>query len=505
MRGRVTLCTVLVAVLGACLGPTLPVVVSPPTTQSISFVAIDARTGAPVAGATVRYQYQDGVIGAQQTDTQGRTTYSIPSGVRDSHVWVVAEGYQLLSQHVDAAPHAVIVLHLASDLPPPPVRRGSLRIVGGGFADDTGPTLPVFCHFGDAFAAYVRTPEAVLAQLDVIVRAGYRGIRFWTVLGGEYWTSKGREVGPDITTDYWAQLHAFLAACHAHGLQNVISQGDVGRIPDRVAFMRRLAETVTAVGPDVAAIVDAGNEAWQTGDPDPWKLAEMVAAFRTVCPQPLLTLTSPQYGWATKEEARADFNQYSIPPADLYDVHGYRGGDGRDKPAWPAKVRHIFSLAYEVKPRLRLGVQSEPTGPGELVSVTENQHELDDHVLAAMAVVSLMARQAWVYMSGHGVSWQGPLEQQPGFWAVPQAVALLPLDLTAWPTLVHGGQLWAGTRVFAAHGETRADQALSADGRFVALIYGPDPVGGELPERPCEVTLDRALGPSVRLVAGYLR
>ncbi|MDD5366953.1 MAG: hypothetical protein PHR30_16570 [Gallionellaceae bacterium] len=377
--------------------------------------------------------------------------------------------------------------------PPAPVpSTGGLRIVQGGFADASGPVNPVFCHAGDLFALYVRDPETVRGQLDVVRDAGYMGIRFWTTLGGDYWTSKGREVGESTTPDYWGRLATFLGDLHARGLRNIISQGDVGLLADRPAFMRRLGTTIDAVGAEVAASVDAGNEAWQTGEPDPVRLAEMVTWFRAVCPGPLLTLTSPP------GETKAELDAYSLDPADLYDVHGYRGGH------WWDKVRHIFSLAYEGQPARRLGVQSEPTGPGPLVSVTEYQDELTDDTLAAMAVMSLMSRQAWVYMSSHGVSWQGPLERQPGFYSVPKAVALLPPDITSWPTLIHGGERWAGTRVFAAWGDVRADQACSADGRVACLLDGPASVIQATPERPIVVTTDERLSPHVRLVVGRL-
>ena len=409
-----------------------------------------------------------------------------------AYVWRMGcyhETKEQIRASVQASPEYA-ALHPSVPPSPPVTQRGQLRIVTGGFADDTGPTLPVFCHAGDLFAAYTRTPEPALAQLDVVAAAGYRGIRFWTVLGGDYWTSKGRDISADTTPDYWAHLRTFLEALHARGLQNIISQGDVGQIRDRQGFMCQLGATVNAVGPEVAAIVDAGNEAWQTGEPDPVRLAEMGAWFRHVCPQPLLTLTSPP------GETKAELDAYSLAPADLFDVHGYRGG------RWYDKVRHIFSIGYEIKPRLRLGIQGEPTGPGELVSVTDNKDELDDNTLAALALMALMSRQAWVYMSGHGVVWRGPLESQPGFYAVPQAVAWLPTAITSWPTLMHGGERWAATRVFAATGEMRCDHALSADGRFACLIYGPGHARDLHPVRPVTIDLDQSFGPHIRLVIG---
>ena len=103
------------------------------------------------------------------------------------------------------------------------------------------------------------------------------------------------------------------------------------------------------------------------GETDPVRLREAVDAFRAVQPCAVWSLTSP-YG----EEA-IDLNVHA---GSVYDVHGYRDGRSWDK------IRHIFSIAYEVKPRRGLGIQSEPFGFGDRVSVTANKHELTAGAMA---------------------------------------------------------------------------------------------------------------------------
>ncbi|HYB96203.1 MAG TPA: hypothetical protein VEC39_14625, partial [Vicinamibacterales bacterium] len=52
---------------------------------------------------------------------------------------------------------------------------GQLRRRGQAFVDDQGVILPMFCHFMEAFSAFVRRPDAVRAELDDILATGYHG------------------------------------------------------------------------------------------------------------------------------------------------------------------------------------------------------------------------------------------------------------------------------------------------------------------------------------------
>lgn len=366
---------------------------------------------------------------------------------------------------------------------------GRLRIENGVFRDDTGPVLPIFCHFGEAFSRYTRDRDAVRRQLDVIAQAGYHGIRFWMALTNRYWA--GREVSEAFTRDYWGNLRDFLRDLEARQLRAVISQGDISPadIPDRVGHMRQLADVLDQVGTaNTTAIIEGGNESWQNGESDPRKLAQFVQLIENRHPEVLKTLSSPP------GETPAELDAWSVDPADMFDVHGYRGGN------WWDKVRHIFSIAYEGNPKRRLGWQGEPTGPGDAVSVTQNKQELDDDTLAGMAAMSLVSRQAWCYMSGQGVRFDSPIEAQPGFFSVPRVRDALPRDVMGFQRLIHGGQRWANERIFEVIGETRCDHALADDGRFVVVIYGPQLTYNQV--RPATIDKVTDLGGKVRIVVG---
>lgn len=359
------------------------------------------------------------------------------------------------------------------------------------FRDDTGPVLPVLCHGGDLFSRYARGHVAeVRALLADIAAAGYVGIRSWTVLSGDYW--RDREVGPTVTTHYWALVSDFAAELRGYGLRWLVSQGDALRVvtttADREAFARQL---VAVLRREDLAGIDCGNEVWQNGESDPARLVPMARVFAQAWPGLPLSLSSPP------GEERDELDAFSMDPCNVFDVHGYRGGH------WYDKVRHVFSIAYEVKPSRKLGIQSEPFGPGALVSASENKHELGGDVMQAAAVMSLMARQAWCYFSGPGVMSDAgeDLRDMPGFAETPAAVARLPRDVMSG-RLIHGGSTWAAERPFEAVGETRCDSVLLSGGRGITLIYGPNWAGVATAPMARRLTIesDTAFGTSARLV-----
>jgi hypothetical protein len=275
-------------------------------------------------------------------------------------------------------------------------------------------------------------------------------------------------------------------------LRAVISQGDIGRISNREAHFRQLGQTVVAVGSEVADFVDAANEGYATGESDPAALSQCMTWFRAEAPGPLVTLTSP-YG-----EEKADLDAYSIPPADVYDVHGYREGHFYDK------IRHIFSNAYERGLEKRLGIQSEPAGPGAGVTGVGFPDELDGDTLLGMALMSLLARQAWVYMSEQGIWCTGNIYDMIGFEEVATAPNYLPSDIMSWPTLFRGGDTWAASRVYPAVGAIRCDHAMNGND-FACLMYGPDSPAGIEPVRAiASITRDVMFGSYIRLVVGTL-
>lgn len=348
-------------------------------------------------------------------------------------------------------------------------RVGTLELRGDGFYDGAGPVNPLYAHFGDALALWVRDAGRVLGQLNDVASAGYQGVRAWLTLGcgegttvggcgGEYWD--GYEVGPYATAGYWDHVAAFGQALRDRGLRAVCSQGDIGQTnPDRRGYMRQLAETEARSGP-ICDFVDGGNEAWQTGEPDANRLADFVDAYADAGGRGIRSLTSPP------GEGKEELDQYSIDPAQIFDVHSYRGGHSWDK------RRHIFSIPYEGKPMRAYGIGSEPPGNGANVSVTDNKHELDNEAVPLLAVASMYSRQAFVWFSGEGVKLNAGLSGEAGFWTTPTAVDWLPRNTMGLPTLHHGGDSWRGTRLIAASGEARVD--CRTDGStYVCTIDGP--------------------------------
>lgn len=406
------------------------------------------------------------------TDGGGLVRLNLPAAVQ-SDCQARKDGYQDQTFSLVAGQDTELSAWLAKVVPPFQVsrnaRQGQLRLTPGGYADDSGLVLPVYAHAGDLFWLWTVDRPRVELQLDRVAEAGYQGVRVWAVLGcgpdtppsgcphGAYW--KGREIGPTITPGYWDHVAAFAEALRARGLRAVWSQGDIGQLKDRAAYMGRLAALDQAA--PFLDFVDCGNEAWQTGEPDPNRLAACVGHYRNAGGRALLTLTSPP------GEGKEELDQYSIPPADVYDVHTYRDGHSWDK------RRHIFSIPYEVKPAKRFGIGSEPPGNGELVSAIRNRDELDDEAVALLGVASAMARQAFVWFSGEGVKLNQGLYTQAGFWTTPKAVEQLPKDVMTFGTLHHGGDTWRNIRNLEANGETRIDCARADDGRFACTIDGP--------------------------------
>ncbi len=386
--------------------------------------------------------------------------------------------------------------------------QGELRIVGGGFQDGTGFVLPILAHAGDLLSRVMRGhTTAVERELDDLASAEFDGVRTWTVLyapgPSSYWA--GRDVGP-WQTDYWESVRWFVAALKARGLRWLVCPGGWDHeysMAARKAYMRRLAEEIGDV--TFVAGLEGVNEGLGTGEGDPGRLREIVDAFRAVLPVDVWSLTSPS--GETKEE----LDRYS---GTVYNVHGERGGSAVDK------IRHIFSIPYEQKPRKRLGAQTEPFGWGRNVSVTENMDDLDDEAMNFACVQSLASRQMWVWFSSPGVISDGWVERLPqggfrphfdagehfrdfpGFHCAQVARAILPRDVMSWPTLCHGGT--GQPRIYAVPtngGDTRADHTIADDGRFVARLYGAHWRDcGRV--KPVHIDKQRDFGPHGRVVLG---
>jgi hypothetical protein len=122
-------------------------------------------------------------------------------------------------------------------------------------------------------------------------------------------------------------------------------------------------------------------------------------------------------------------------------------------------------------PAKRVGIESEPVGPGASVNTLDGEE-----ALALLAVANMMGGFAYVYHSSCGVRWwDGPIQQQPGFLSSPRVVNYLPTDLMSrYTTILHGGL--SDSPLTDADGfpdENRVDSVVTADGRrFVTLAYG---------------------------------
>ena len=428
-------------------------------------VVVTDTDGAPLVGATFRLNEEL----RRATDENGYAAIEVNQG--DVYYAVECDKYVAVHSKILLTQNTQIPVTLSREIPV--VERplvGRLRIEQNAFVDDTGTVLPLFAHAGDLFALWTRDRDRVRGQLNLLAQAGYHGVRVWTLLSGSYWEKMhgGRTVNPGSTPNYWTEWRDFVQECADRKLRLVVSQGDIGTLgdnmTDRKAFAVKLAEVGRAVDSTgyVYAFFDGGNEAWQTGEPDPVRLAQFVQAYKSAGGTALLTLTSPR-----TEEAH-ELDAFSIDPADCYDVHGSRDGHFWDK------IRHIFSIPYEGKPKRKLGIQSDPNGSGDLVSVTTNKQELNDEAIVALALQSLIARQSYVWFSGEGVSIDKGLQVENGFWNTPKICALLPKDVMTYTTLHHSGNTWSQLRIVdqgISH-EVRVDGAQHSDGRCVYLFYG---------------------------------
>lgn len=347
---------------------------------------------------------------------------------------------------------------------------GFLRVDRLGFADDGGPRLPLLCHFGEAFSAYVRRPQEVRDELGRIKNAGYLGIRFWDVLG--YWDAAwaGREVTPFPFTNhsgkgvrgtpgYYDQLASFLRDLQSLGLKAHHSRGDLNSWNTQMieAHLKDVARVQREVGLDVICLNEVCNESWQNGIPDPNELKRLAGLL----PAETIRATSAAddgYGG----ELPDSFDRYAL---DTQIIHGYRGGESHNR------IAHIFAVGYETCPaKGKTAWQSEPSGPGSGVTVGQENHP---EALCLMAASALSSHQAWNYMSSNGVFWNGSISVMPGFQEVARIASIIPVDIQNGWDLFHGGERWRDKRVLEASldGTLRCDHMVKGS-QFQVICYG---------------------------------
>lgn len=465
--------TVVLTACGSIGGGRPPIEPPKPVVQAMAVILRDyISPEVPIAGVLVTCE----TVTRGATNEDGYLSFTATSEkVIDCDF--VKEGYESRSaSHYLTPSDTTLYVPMTKDVPPVPVTPaamvGRVRIEGDCFRDDTGCVLPLYAHAGDLFSLYTRNPSRALQELDSIANAGYHGLRTWSTLGcdggkcpdrSDYWY--GREVGPLVTPDYYGRVREFFSHVKDRRLRLVWSQGDIKAIGDRRDTMTRFAQLDNEFG-GVIDFIDCGNEAWQTGESDPRKLAECVSYYRDAGGRALKSLTS-----ADGDPTYQDINKWSISPADVFDVHSWRGGHSWDK------RRHIWSYTYcgEGCPALRFGIGSEPPGNGALVSVTSNKHELDDEAVSLLAVASMTGRQAFVWFSGEGVKIDQGLHVESGFASSPRMVAKLPKDMMQFETSHHSGTSWSNVRVLEVPNDiVRIDGRISNGGRFVYVIDGPE-------------------------------
>lgn len=386
---------------------------------------------------------------------------------------------------------------------PPPGGRpinctGPIGIRGFGYVDGAGAAvIPVACHWMEAFSAYVHcvrgthhkgwTLDRWRDQLRAIA-AVYPIIRSLDVLGyyegGWYrrevtpiaFTSdgylnggRGRPVA--ATPDYYAHKLAFYRELSDAGVLNMDDRGDLNSWSnaEKRAHLRTNGRVLReAFGDELGARMAglwAGNEGWQNGVETPELAFSMLLAFREGAgwwPAVRGSSWPPSWDpddlkpWAESDSVTVHTIHPLREPGDVKRMlenyfsyaYGAHGGYIQPKPVW----------------------LTEPIGAGAGVSVGRIE---DVEYLCALALVSAISGSAWTFMSGHGVFWDGPIEQEPGFREVPLALALLPTDVQHFDVVMHSGNRAGNPRFLEADDrvESRCDYALNDDGRFAGLCY----------------------------------
>jgi len=406
-------------------------------------------------------------------------------------------------------------------VPNPNRLAGALARDARVISDASGPRIIMGCHFMEGFSAYCWGKSVggldVRAQLDIIAQK-YGAVRNLDVLG--YWDAnrpgdadeweawKGREVTPigfianseryiPPTPDYWDRKREYVTLLHERGLKIFDDRGDMNSWTEdqKLDHMFINGEFYASLpfGREVLAGLWAINEAWQNGGDDRDLLCRMIAAFEggagwlpAVCglsapggtsdPEALAATDPLMTAW--EPEMPDSFEYWSDHPATVITVHGNRGDHTHI-------IEHYFGYGYDEQMRDfgKVAFNTEPVGGGDGVSVGQVN---DPELLCGLTAAALLGGQPWVFMSGNGVFWDGPIHDMPGFAEVARLPEFLPTDIATFPVVCHAGTRFAGVRILAAVDPTRAEHAIAPDGRFVIVVHTQEHAGNALPcERSC--------------------
>jgi hypothetical protein len=381
------------------------------------------------------------------------------------------------------------------------------------------PRILMFCHAMELFSAWCHGREREVEEQCEAIAAVYAGIRVLDVLG--YWDVawRGKEVTPiafvnhsgghvAATPNYYERKIDFLAMLQSLGLKVMDDRGDLNSWTraQKLEHMHRNGQLYNAVpfGREILAGLWSCNEGWQNGGNSIELCQDMLRAFAAGAgwlpalrglsapggdsdPVRLASCSPPMAEW--EPEAPCSFVNWAADPATVLTVHGNRG-------LHEHLCEHYFGYGYDETMRRtsKPAFNTEPVGPGAGVSVGRVN---DPELLCGLTVAALIGGQCWTYMSGFGVFWDGPIDSQPGFLEVARLPTFLPQDIASWPTVCHSGIRFRGTRILAAVDPTRADQSISADGRFAMLVHTVDERAKALPcERACSdfTTIDMLTG-----------
>ena len=373
---------------------------------------------------------------------------------------------------------------------------GHVRVVQGDrFADNHGLLTPVGCHFGEAFSAFTRNKtvagRTVREQIRILRSLGFTHIRSWGNLGYYQRAWRGREVAfaPFVaqdgtavpaTPDYYGKVVAFLRMCAEEGMRVLWTDGDMNSMSRGTIESHQAQFRAAVVGHDLQHALfgkELANEKWQNF-PDGLKQNEPAAVeimrgayagtgwlLQNSCPPP------GERDYGESGEGFAHMVQGWFPCAN---VHGTREFGDMNK-----VMRRHFNYGYERYPRGYTGspyaMQStEPGGPGQGVTVGNTT---ETWKLVGMHIATLLGRSGTVYMSSHGVFWDGPIEDQPACKETAQLKDIFTPDAFNGHSL-HGGrtEAWVtstgGFEDPDGHGYARVDQLVSdSTGRGWALAH----------------------------------
>lgn len=233
---------------------------------------------------------------------------------------------------------------------------------------------------------------------------------------------------------------------------------------DHFTFFANLGQHLAMREFKTAAYVFGGNEAWQTGANNKQEIEHALYAFQANCPSVICTTTAPP------SEHENDIAEWC--GGNFFAIHGYRGGEDHDR------IRHIFSVPWEGHPPSKFGIQDEPTGPGDKVSVKPSHcydgRDVDANHMVALAVQSLNSNQGFNYFCSDGVKSDGDITQWAGFYEVAKVAKWMPQDIMAWPKAIHFGSSQAD-RVFEPTREDtlRFDHRIRGN-QFFGVFYGDE-------------------------------